>query len=203
MADAGATIVICPMAEIALAIGSPPTGRAREAGLAPAYGSDAVCSASGDLFDEARIALLTERSLRARRLFDVGSEVTTSEDLGFTSVDAIRGITVDAAVACWLEGRVGSLSVGMCADLVLFLRELDPSIASVGDIQATVVAAAHGSNVDTVIVDGEIVKRGGAFPGIERRLAAAAGGGRRPIFADANAALERHPSTAARRSRLD
>ena len=61
----------------------------------------------------------------------------------------------------------------MCADLVL-LRELDPSIASIADIQATVVAAAHGSNVDTVIVDGEIVKRAGAFPGIERNAIGAA-----------------------------
>ena len=191
MADAGATIAICPMAEMALAIGAPPTGRALEAGLTPAYGSDAVCSASGDLFDEARLALLAERCLRAERFFAAGSDVATSDDLVVTSMDAIRGITVNAAAACWLEGRVGSLSVGMCADVIL-LRELDPSIASVGDIQATVVAAAHGSNVDTVIVGGEIVKRGGAFPRIDRSaIGAALSRSRERLFAGANASAER------------
>src|ERR1019366_7112022 len=65
IAEAGARIVVCPMAEMALGIGVPPTGRARDCGLRPAFATDAVCSASGDLFDEARLALLTERSLRA------------------------------------------------------------------------------------------------------------------------------------------
>ena len=169
LAGAGAKIAICPMAEMALAIGVPPTGRARDAGLKPAFGSDAVCSASGDLFDEARIALVGERSLRAQDFFDTTIEVVASRDLGPTTLDVIEAITVNGANACWLESTVGSLTVGKRADVVL-LGELDPSVGSLGDIPAAVVAAAHGSNVETVIVDGEIVKRDGALVGIDRAV---------------------------------
>ncbi len=173
LADAGATIAICPMSEMALAIGVPPTGRAREAGLKPAFGCDAVCSASGDLFDEARIALLGERSLKAQTFFETNSEVVAGDDLGSTTLDAIEGITVNGANACWLGSRIGSLTVGKRADIVL-LRELDLSVASLGDLDAAVVASAHGSNVETVIVDGEIVMRGGALTGIDRGAVGAA-----------------------------
>ena len=167
LAGAGAKIAICPMAEMALAIGVPPTGRARDADLKPALGSDAVCAASGDLFDEARIALVGERSLRAQDFFDTTTEVVASRDLGPTTLDVVEAITVHGANACWLESSVGSLTVGKRADVVL-LGELDPSVGSLGDIPATVVAAAHGSNVETVIVDGEIVKRDGVLVGIDR-----------------------------------
>jgi 5-methylthioadenosine/S-adenosylhomocysteine deaminase len=143
---AGATIVICPTAEMALAIGVPPTGRAREAGLRPAFGADAVCSASGDMFDEARLALLAERCLRAQPIFEAERDVQ-KEDLVLTAADAIEGITVNGARACWLEGRVGSLTIGRLADVVV-LSELDLSVASLGDIRATVVSSAHGSSVE-------------------------------------------------------
>jgi 5-methylthioadenosine/S-adenosylhomocysteine deaminase len=187
MADAGATIAICPMAEMALAIGVPPTGRAREAGLKPAFGSDAVCSASGDLFDEARLALLGERCLRAQTFFHTNSEVVASEDLGLTTLDVIEAITINGANACWLGSRIGSLTVGKRADIVV-LGKLDLSVTSLQDIQAAVVASAHGSNVETVIVDGEIVKRGGALVGIDRgAIGAALARSRERIFATRSA----------------
>jgi 5-methylthioadenosine/S-adenosylhomocysteine deaminase len=181
----GASIVICPISEMALAIGVPPTGRAREAGLRPAFGADAVCTASGDLFDEARTALLAERCLRAQPVFEAEGEVKESEELLLSSRDAIEGITLNAAAACWLGGRIGSLSVGKRADIIV-LGGFDLSVASLADIQATVVSSAHGSNVVTVIVDGEIVKRDGALVGIDRdRLGAALATSRERLFVEA------------------
>ena len=185
IAEAGARIVVCPTAEMALGIGVPPTARARDSGLRPAFGADAVCSASGDLFDEARLALLAERSLRAGGA--AGRARSGTEHPVPSTREALEGITCDAARACWLEDRVGSLGIGKRADIVL-LRELGVDLGPAVDLHATIVGSAHGSNVDTVIVDGEVVKRGGTLVGIDRqRVGTALAGGRERLLAQAAA----------------
>ncbi|HEY5058873.1 MAG TPA: amidohydrolase family protein [Gaiellaceae bacterium] len=170
LADAGAAVVVCPVTEIALAIGIPPTGRIRDAGLAPALGADAVCSTSGDLFDEARVALLTERCLRAERRFADAHEVESAGELGFSSREALEAVTINGARACWLGDRVGSLTVGKRADIVL-LRASDLGLAPLSDVVGGVVGGAHGGNVDTVLVDGKVVKRHGRLVGVDLKAA--------------------------------
>lgn len=175
LADAGARIAVCPMAEMALGIGVPPTGRARAAGLRPALATDAVSSASGDLFDEARLALASER---------VASPIG-AEQLRPSAREALEGITLDAARACWLDEHTGSLAVGKRADVVL-LRGLDIAATPAAGLHGVIVASAHGANVDTVIVDGEIVKRDGELVGIDRAaIAAALAESRARLFAEA------------------
>ena len=49
---------------------------------------------------------------------------------------------------------------GKRADIIL-IRGNDINIAPVADIEASVVQSATPANVDTVLVDGRIVKRGG------------------------------------------
>jgi cytosine/adenosine deaminase-related metal-dependent hydrolase len=163
IADAGARIAVCPLAEMALGIGVPPTGRARAAGLRPALATDAVSSASGDLFDEARLALALERIA-----WPAGAQEPRP-----SAREALEGITLDAARACWLEDLTGSLAVGKRADVVL-LRGLDIAAIPAADLHGAIVASAHGANVDTVIVDGEIVKRDGKLVGIDRAAVAGA-----------------------------
>jgi cytosine/adenosine deaminase-related metal-dependent hydrolase len=185
IADAGARIVVCPMAEMALGIGLPPTARARDCGLRPAFGADAVCSASGDLFDEARLALLSERSLRTAGA--AGRPRSAGDGPVPSTREALDGITIDAARACWLEDRVGSLGIGKRADIVL-LRELGVDLGPAADLHAAIVGSARGSNVDTVIVDGEIVKRGGTLVGIDReRIGTALAAARKRLLAKAAA----------------
>ena len=187
IAEAGARIVVCPTAEMALGIGVPPTGRARDCGLRPALGADAVSSASGDLFDEARLALLAERSNRATGSRGPDRRSATgpgSEEPVPSTREALAAITIDGARACWLEDRIGSLTIGKRADIVL-LRGLDADLVPGTDLHATIVSSAHGSNVDTVIVDGEIVKRDGTLLGIDREgIGAALAAARERLFAD-------------------
>jgi 5-methylthioadenosine/S-adenosylhomocysteine deaminase len=165
-----------------LGIGVPPSGRARERGLRPALATDAVCSASGDLFEEARLALVVERALRgggpARPDSGLAPPVPTARE-------ALDGITLDAARACWLDDRIGSLSIGKRADIVL-LRGLDVGGVPAVELPAVIVGSAHGSNIDTVIVGGEIVKRNGRLLGIDRgRIRGALAASRERLFAEA------------------
>src|SRR5262249_17216796 len=97
LAQVGGSIAISPIAGILGAIGAPPTGRARKAGLRPGLGADAVSASSGDLFDEARTALTAERALQARSLFNANHEVSDTAELGMSALDALHAVTVDAA----------------------------------------------------------------------------------------------------------
>ena len=52
----------------------------------------------------------------------------------------------------------GSLTVGKRADVIL-IRTNDINVAPLANIETTVVQSATPANVDTVLVDGRIVKR--------------------------------------------
>ena len=106
LAELDARAACTPICELMIGFGLPPTDRMRRAGIAPAFGADAVCTASGDLFDEARAALIAERLNHAQRRFRDGT-VDTLAHLGLTAREAIQGITTNAARACWLENSHG------------------------------------------------------------------------------------------------
>ncbi len=68
--------------------------------------------------------------------------------------------TLNGAKALGIADVTGSITVGKRADIIL-IRGNDINIAPVADIEASVVQSATPANVDTVLVDGRIVKRGG------------------------------------------
>jgi 5-methylthioadenosine/S-adenosylhomocysteine deaminase len=86
---------------------------------------------------------------------------TPSEPLPETTFrEVIQMATLNGATALGLGDVTGSIRVGKRADIIL-IRGNDINIAPVADIEASVVQSATPANVDTVLVDGRIVKRGG------------------------------------------
>src|SRR2546422_4454532 len=86
---------------------------------------------------------------------------TPSENLppiGFREV--IEMATINGAKALGLGDVTGSLTVGKRADIIL-IRGNDINIAPIANIETTVVQSATPANVDTVLVDGRMVKRSG------------------------------------------
>jgi cytosine/adenosine deaminase-related metal-dependent hydrolase len=135
-----------PAAEAQLTGGTPVIGRLRRAGVLTGLGVDAVTSVPGDMFSTMRAAL-------------VGSQIADKEPL--TAVDVLRMATLDGATALGLGDRTGSLTPGKQADVVL-LRTDDLNLLTADhDAADAVVASAHGGNVDTVLVAGQVVKTGG------------------------------------------
>src|SRR5690606_22936589 len=68
--------------------------------------------------------------------------------------------TINGAFVAGVEDRTGSLTPGKKADVVL-IDARDLNMVPVKDPVAAVTLCADVSNVDTVIVDGVIRKRGG------------------------------------------
>jgi cytosine/adenosine deaminase-related metal-dependent hydrolase len=68
--------------------------------------------------------------------------------------------TIEAARTLGLADDIGSLTPGKRADIIL-IRVDDINIAPVADIESAIVRSATPANVDTVMIDGRILKRGG------------------------------------------
>ena len=78
--------------------------------------------------------------------------------LGFREVLAMG--TINGARALGLGDVTGSLTPGKRADIIL-IRTNDVNTAPMANIEATFVLSATPANIDTVMIDGRIVKRGG------------------------------------------
>jgi cytosine/adenosine deaminase-related metal-dependent hydrolase len=74
--------------------------------------------------------------------------------------EVIEMATLNGAKALGIGDTTGSITAGKRADLIL-IRGNDINVAPIADIEASVVQSATPANVDTVLVDGRIVKRGG------------------------------------------
>ena len=74
--------------------------------------------------------------------------------------------TIDGARDLGIVDKVGTLTPGKRADVIL-VRTTDINMAPVGDPFEALVALAQPSNVDTVVVDGRILRRNGRFAALD------------------------------------
>ena len=83
-----------------------------------------------------------------------------------THRDVLEFATIDGARACALDGKIGSLTPGKQADIIL-IRTDQINVAPMIDPVATVVVCADTSNVDSVFVAGRPVKRNGQLLNVD------------------------------------
>ena len=74
--------------------------------------------------------------------------------------------TIDGARDLGIADRTGSLTLGKRADLIL-VRTTDINMTPMGDPFEALVGLAQPNNVDTVVVDGRILRRGGRFASLD------------------------------------
>ena len=157
VAKSKGTISIAPQVEMQMGHGWPPVAKARSYGLRPSLSIDVVTTVPGDMFTEMRCAFAAER-------WRSNDSVWKSEDPlpqdALTARDMLTMATLDGAHVVGLESKTGSLTPGKKADVVMIDGHA-PAIAPVIDPVGAVVLSADTSNVDTVIVGGEIRKRDG------------------------------------------
>jgi cytosine/adenosine deaminase-related metal-dependent hydrolase len=168
LAETGTHVAHSPVANMKRAAGIFPLPDALAAGVPVALGTDGgLNNNSHDMFAEMKSALLLHNAVR-RRASTIAAETM------------LELATIAGARAIGRERDLGSLEAGKLADIVLV--DLDrPHTTPVHDIVSNLVLAANGANVDTVIVGGRIVVRGGQIAGVDERA----------VLADARAAGER------------
>ncbi|AIA74077.1 cytosine deaminase [Halomonas campaniensis] len=154
----GVTFSVAPENEMTQGHGFPVTGLVRQHGGVVSLGVDLESVLSGDMFSVARAALGMQRALdndASRR--ELGKIPDTST---ITTREALGWITLDGAKALGLDDRIGSLTPGKQADLVL-LDSNQLNMQPVNDPVSTVVMQTSLANVDSVMVAGQFKKRGG------------------------------------------
>ena len=164
LADSGGKVSISPETELNMGMGRPMFGACEKHGIRPTLSCDIISLNSGDLFTQMRLGLA---SARADANDPVNRRGAMPGSLAFTARDALRWATIDGAAACGLESRVGSITPGKRADLVVLGGTGSLAFRPSQDPIATVVFQASARDVRDVLVDGRIVKRNGALVDID------------------------------------
>jgi cytosine/adenosine deaminase-related metal-dependent hydrolase len=122
------------------------------------------------------VVLTLDRELgdfdRADVLVEDGKIAAVGPDLeapeGAEVIDASRAIaTIDGARACGLGDRIGTLTPGKQADIILLSTD-SYGMFPANNPYGAVVYNAHPGVVDTILVAGNVVKRGGELLGPDR-----------------------------------
>jgi 5-methylthioadenosine/S-adenosylhomocysteine deaminase len=152
-----------PETEIQMGMGHPVIGRALAHGMRPSLSCDVMSSNSGDMFAQMRLGLQFERCMRNDV---INAENRMPERLDLTVRDALRWATANGAHAMGMENRIGSITVGKQADVIVIgggRLNMTPMADPVGCL----VAQANASNVEHVLVAGRFVKRNGELCGVD------------------------------------
>lgn len=159
IAERGSTIVTNPVANLKLAVGGVfPYPRARDAGVAIGLGTDGPGSNNSlDLFADVKTFALVQKHAAA--------------DAAAIDAAAAWEVAMGASAPLLSGGGAGELKPGSPADFLL-LRAGALEL-SLGDAASAMVYGASGAVVDTTVVDGRVLMRGGNVDGLEEIVARA------------------------------
>ena len=168
--DAGATISIATTSDMRIGFGLPPVSDFLAAGIpcgvsvdtSALIGGSSLFGVMRDVRDAENARTLNEFKLTARRVLELG--------------------TIDGARSMGIDDKVGSLKPGKRADIItVTTRALN--MGGFADPAHLLVGSALPENVDTVVIDGRILKRDGKLTALSAPQ----------VVADARAALEGDP----------
>jgi cytosine/adenosine deaminase-related metal-dependent hydrolase len=160
VADSGGNVSLAPQIEMQMGHGWAPAQTAEDLGIPVGLSSDVATTASADQFTQMHAIFASERGRRHQAAWDADPNDPNDTTTLISSRQVLRWATLDGAKVAGIADRTGSITPGKKADLVI-IETKSPNVAPVIDPVATVVCAADISNVDTVIVDGKVLKRDG------------------------------------------
>lgn len=150
IANSGAAVAHCPVANARLGHGTAPIVELGAAGVTVGIGSDSVASNNRiDLLEEARVAQLMQRA----RLRSAGAMNGTT---------LLRMLTIDGARALGIDSSTGSLEVGKDADLCA-VRIHAPHTEPVHDPIPALLFSTRGSDICLTVVRGQVLYRDSRF----------------------------------------
>jgi 5-methylthioadenosine/S-adenosylhomocysteine deaminase len=155
IADAGINVTVNPRSDALFGFDDESFAyqQAIDHGLKPALGIDLDTAFGSDLFGEMHALFGQQRSAMRYRRFRDEANVPAP-----VSVEAVlEAATVNGARAAGLEGSIGTLTPGKQADIIM-VRTDGVAVFPVTNAIGTIVQAVERSDVDTVMVAGQIRK---------------------------------------------
>src|SRR5262245_7740461 len=171
--ESGARISIATPIEMAMGHGMPPIQQALDHGIRPSLSSDVDATMAQDPFTIMRSTLTLQRLLLLQR------PRTGEQNLPplLTCRDVLEFATIEGARAAGLDHKVGTLTPGKEADIVVL--EADRiNVWPLNNAPGAVVNVMNPSNVETVLIGGKVKKWRGSLVGVDlarvRRIVAEA-----------------------------
>jgi cytosine/adenosine deaminase-related metal-dependent hydrolase len=160
--DGGVHVSLAVPIEMQMRHGMPPIQRALDAGLRPSLSSDVDTNMAQDPFTLMRSTYTLQRVMLNERALagedNLPPLLTVRDVLEFATIDGARGAHLDR--------KVGTLTPGKDADVVL-LRTDRPGVWPLNNAVGAVVTLMDSSSVDAVFVAGQVRKWRGSLVGVD------------------------------------
>ena len=144
MAEKGVSVALCPKSNMKLGNGFAPAQKLLDAGINVCLGTDGCGSNNSlNMFSEMNAAALVYKGAERRAQCVSAAEV-------------LKMATVNGAKAIGREGELGVIREGALADLILINLD-EPQLIPHNSILSGLVYSSTGAEVDTVLVNGEIL----------------------------------------------
>ena len=154
LADTGTSVSLSPYTELRIGFGLPVTGDFLAAGITVGLSVDTpALSGNADMFAIMK-AIQNIENGRARDEFKLPAR------------RVLELATIEGARSMGLDDQIGSLVPGKRADLIM-VNTRQVNLAVFSEPAHMLVEAAQPANVDTVVVDGRILKRGGELTAVD------------------------------------
>jgi len=161
-AKTGVNISIASPIEMEMGHGIPAIQQSLDHGIRPSLSVDVETEMPGDFFTQMRSVFTLQRMQRLAR------ERAGEKNLPplLTVRDVVEFATIEGAKDNGLESKVGTLTPGKEADIIM-LRTDQINVMPVNNAYGAVVLSMDTSNVDTVFIAGKAMKSQGRLVGVD------------------------------------
>ena len=154
LAAAGASVTVSPTSELRIGYGFPRVCELLAAGVPTGLSVDTtVLCGNADMFAIMKVTQGVENG----RAYD---------EFALSARRVLELATIEGARTMGMDDVIGSLRPGKRADIIAVSTDA-PNLAVLTDPAHLLVTAAQPANVDTVIVDGRVLKRRGELTGLD------------------------------------
>jgi 5-methylthioadenosine/S-adenosylhomocysteine deaminase len=159
--DTGGTVSLASPVEMMMGHGMPPIQKFLDRGLRPSLSVDVETNVPNDMFNQMRSVLALQRA-----------SATAQGKSPLRTTEVLACATIEGARANGLDSKVGTLTPGKQADLIM-LRTDRLNVTPLNDAATAVVTGMDTGNVDTVLIGGRVMKRHGKllhvdWPAVQR-----------------------------------
>jgi cytosine/adenosine deaminase-related metal-dependent hydrolase len=163
--DVGAQVSIAFPIEMNMRHGTPPIIKMQSLGMEPSLSVDVECTMTADFFTQMRVAMNMQRAVVNEMILEQGNFYPPQQwptpapgtPPLLTTRDVLRYATMNGAKALRLDKKVGSLTPGKEADIII-LDATAINVAPLNQVPGAVVSLMDRTNVETVIVAGKVRK---------------------------------------------
>ena len=162
IADSGGHVSIATAIEMAMRHGMPPTQQALAHGILPSLSTDVETTMAADMFTVMRATFTLQRALLNERY--IAGEDDLPQLVGCSQI--LQMATIAGARAAHVDGKVGSLTPGKEADIIM-LDARRINTMPLNNAPGSVVTMMDTSNVRNVFIAGRLRKWNDELVGVD------------------------------------